>query len=176
MQLLRTFMVFLVGAGIAIGAHFAGWLNDLPRYLQSAAREQSPPYGGQAYEASAASPGPSDPDIGGGPDGIAEGPQESSVPGVPTALRVYYSPSRGPTDDRVCPPDYVVFNRTGRVLMFSEADEAGYSRGPEGARDVRINPGASLAPPGYAWDRASDREPDAGPCHSGIVRIVMDGE
>ncbi|HVV64184.1 MAG TPA: hypothetical protein VHC42_01850 [Rhizomicrobium sp.] len=178
MQLLRTFVVFLVGAGIAIGAHFAGWLNDLPRYWRSLDQGR-PVYGGPPYEASIAPPDPSGREI--PPDAyvIAQEQQDSASAAVPTVLRVYYSPAGGFEGDRNCPPDYVVLNRTGRMLLFSEAGDEGGAGFAEQARELRVDPGASLSPPDigprYAEEAGSDREIRRRPCRSGTVRIVMDG-
>ena len=186
MQLLRTLVVFLVGAGIAIGAHFAGWLNDLPRYLRSATYGSSTYDSPSTYDAAAV-------DSRGREIAIPAGAEDAPPPLTeedrrqPTAIRVYYAPSRGYGGEAECPPDYVVLNRTRDAVLFSEADgfsEAGgrerYDARGEAARDFRIDPGASLSPsevgPQYAEAGRRDAEPVESPCRSGTVRIVMEGE
>lgn len=183
MAVLRSIAIFLVGAGMAIGAHFAGLFDRLPsgwnRSDGFAAGDRVPPGisypdapPGHAIDAIAA--GERDAD---GPmpdrdeEGGYDGPPRDEAQ-APVALHVAYLSSRDGGWDSGCAPQYELVNRTGALVLFSSSGENG--DGP--SRDVPIGPGASLSSDNGAGDadRYDDADYSSGPCRTGIVKIFLE--
>jgi len=170
MAVLRTIVVFLVGAGIAIGAHFAGLFDRIPHWFGHRPGTYAAPDGGvpadgyppadgyasdgyapEGYPADGAvpadaPPGAVDTVVPNGPGEPAPAvepagvPPPASGPDAPLSLHLDYRGSAG----NGCAPAYTIYNQTGRTVLFSVA--RGYGPGGAPEQPLRIAPGASAAP------------------------------